>query len=373
MGIYVHIPFCASKCFYCGFYSSVNIKTRKDYIEALKKEIEIRSNYLGTKESKTLYFGGGTPSIIDIEEMNEIIQHIKKYHSISKDAEITIEANPDDISEEKIKGWRSLGFNRISIGIQSFSNKILKEIGRTHTKEEALNAIYKAKNGGFDNICIDIIVGLPQQNTEDIENDLQIISELPISHISVYMLSIDEGSIFNIMNKRGRLILPKEEDVLKRYEYVCKQLVEYGFTRYEISNFAKNDMYSQHNISYWRGIPYLGLGPSAHSFDGKSRQWNVSNTTKYITAIKNGLDFFEKEYLESKDVYNEYLMTRLRMKEGINLTDLKIQFPDRYLKFCNKITGYIESEDMEKVADNIGMTFKGWLISDYIYSDLFEI
>ena len=371
MGIYVHIPFCKSKCYYCGFYSVASETLKSDFTNALINEIKLRKNYLEGEIHKTLYFGGGTPSYMDTRELSLIIKVIEDNFNISSDAERTIECNPDDLSEEKLQGLKALGFNRISMGAQTFHDELLKKINRRHTSIQAINAINMAKKVGFDNISVDLMMGLPDYSTTILNEDLDIIATLPITHLSIYLLSIDEGTVFFKLKRDGKLNLPDEDEFAEYYKIASKYLSKLGFEHYEISNFAKDGKYSLHNTSYWEHISYIGLGPSAHSFNLKSRSWNVSNIKRYIENVKLGKPEFEEEILSRKDKYDEYIMTSLRTMWGANTNFLKTEFPEYWNVAKIVVQNYIKSGDMLGENEFVRLSEQGWLISDMIFRDLF--
>ncbi|MDL2231225.1 radical SAM family heme chaperone HemW [Porphyromonadaceae bacterium OttesenSCG-928-L07] len=371
--IYVHIPFCRNKCFYCGFYSTVSPALKEAFLAALVQEMDIRKNYLGTKAMKTLYFGGGTPSLLGSNEIEIIVRKLEDSYTISPTAERTIEMNPEDISREKLQILRANGFNRLSIGVQSFDDSLLKKINRKHSAEQASQAVRIAAEMGFENIGIDLIIGLPGYTMEDMEKDVQQALSLPISHISTYILSIDPGSVFEKHLAKGMIRENKDVDTAAVYLRCSELLKMNGFEHYEISNFARDGKYSRHNSGYWQQEEYIGFGPSAHSFDKHSRQWNVANTSVYINALDNGELYFEKEELSDVDRYNEYIMTSLRTQWGADIDQLNTQYATYWQGFENKLISYIDREYVRIVGNKLIMTEKGWLISDDIFSDLFVV
>lgn len=373
MGIYVHIPFCRSKCFYCGFYSVASTVLKDAYVDALCREIELRADYLPDRRSETLYFGGGTPSFLEISDLEKIIAKLTTTYQFTPDAEWTIELNPEDMTIEKLTGIKSLGFNRLSVGVQSFSDDVLKQINRTHSAEQAVNAVKLAQSLGFDNIGIDLIIGLPGTQNKNIDHDLSVVKPLLLNHLSVYILSIDSNSVFENLRNKGNLEIKDDDRLAEEYEKVSGCFREMGFEHYEISNFARNGKYSRHNTSYWQQKPYIGLGASAHSYDGISRQWNISNLKTYINSINNSMLKFDREELSETDKYNEYLMTNLRTMWGVDLTFLEEKY-GKFL-FCSQkcIENYLQNGYMKQVGRRLRLTEKGWLISDRIFSDLFIV
>lgn len=287
-GIYVHVPFCRSKCYYCGFYSVAATQLKTPYIQALKREMELRENYLDASEIHTLYLGGGTPSLLEVDELTDIVTTLGKHFPLDGCTEKTIEANPEDISRDKLQLWKTLGFNRLSIGVQSFNDDVLKRINRTHTVKQAIQAIGLANELGFNNIGMDLIIGLPGYTLQHLKDDLKLVNSLSVSHLSVYILSIDSNTVFERLMQKGKFKPQEDEELAEQYLWVSEYLESIGFEHYEISNFAKSSKYSIHNTAYWQQKKYIGLGPAAHSFDLESRQWNVSNLKTYIDHINNG-------------------------------------------------------------------------------------
>lgn len=372
MGIYVHIPFCRSKCYYCGFYSVSSFQFKDVYIQALMREIELRKEYLPQKEVSTLYFGGGTPSILSESELGMIVSTIHKTWNLSSLQEASIEMNPEDVCPEKLVALRKLGFNRLTIGVQSFNDAVLKRINRTHDSRKALQAIENAVKSGFDNIGIDLIIGLPGSTMRDLEYELETVSSLGIDHISVYILSVDSNSVFDKLSEKGKFQTQDDDVLADQYLMVSEYLKRLGYEHYEISNFAKNLKYSRHNMSYWQQKPYIGLGASAHSFDLHSRQWNAANINTYIKDISKGSLYFEKEVLTGIDKFNEYMMTNFRTSWGINTGYLSRDYPEWWVKAERKIALLCQAGLMLRLGDRIRMTERGWLVSDRIFTDLFE-
>ncbi|MDE7373838.1 MAG: radical SAM family heme chaperone HemW [Odoribacter sp.] len=370
-GIYVHIPFCRSKCFYCGFYSVASMRLKEYYLKALLREMELRKDYLPEREVATLYFGGGTPSCLDEAELEMVCDKMRGIWSIRADAECSIEVNPEDATPQKLAGFRRLGFNRITIGVQSFNDNVLKQINRTHTAEQAVRAVEMAKESGVDNIGIDLIIGLPGSDVAELKRDLRNAGDLEVDHISVYMLSVDSQSVFEKLSEKGRF-QPLDDDLLaEQYLMMSDYLKGRGYEHYEISNFAKNAKYSRHNTSYWQQKPYIGLGAAAHSYDQVSRQWNVAHIRKYVDGLNNNTLYFEKEELTNLDRYNEYLMTNFRTVWGIDLPYLKSAYPAQWDGLSEKLEGYVARGLMKTDGGRIRMTERGWLLSDGIFSELF--
>ncbi|MBQ3355294.1 MAG: radical SAM family heme chaperone HemW [Bacteroidales bacterium] len=327
-GIYIHIPFCNSKCAYCGFYSIPSQKRKAEFLEALKQEMVSRKDYLHGEAVETIYFGGGTPSILKVEEIENLLGLIQEYYSVEANAEITLEANPDTLSMEYLQGLRAIGINRLSIGIQSFFDNDLRYLSRRHDAGHARQCIQLAKDAGFDNISIDLIYGLPTSNADQWSRNLDLFFELEIPHLSAYALTLEPNSILTKQIEMGKVLPINEEDAVRDYEVLCRRAAENGYLHYEISNFCKPGKHSRHNSSYWFGIPYAGFGPSAHSFDGTSRQWNVASLERYGES--------EREALCPEQIYDEYVMLRLRTLWGIDLKYMKREMGERFSDYCER-------------------------------------
>lgn len=327
-GIYIHIPFCNSKCAYCGFYSIPSQKRKAEFLEALKQEMVSRKDYLHGEAVETIYFGGGTPSILKVEEIENLLGLIQEYYSVEANAEITLEANPDTLSMEYLQGLRAIGINRLSIGIQSFFDDDLRYLSRRHDAGHARQCIQLAKDAGFDNISIDLIYGLPTSNADQWSRNLDLFFELEIPHLSAYALTLEPNSILTKQIEMGKVLPINEEDAVRDYEVLCRRAAENGYLHYEISNFCKPGKHSRHNSSYWFGIPYTGFGPSAHSFDGTSRQWNVASLERYGES--------EREALSPEQIYDEYVMLRLRTLWGIDLKYMKREMGERFSDYCER-------------------------------------
>jgi oxygen-independent coproporphyrinogen III oxidase len=375
-GIYIHVPFCKRRCYYCDFYSSIRLDLVHDYVEALKKETFSRSNYLNKDGFNpiidTLYFGGGTPSMLSIEEYQKILNHLSDIFKISQNAEITIEINPDDANSEFLKNLKALGFNRLSIGIQSFSDTTLEFINRRHNSALALKSIENAVIAGINNISIDLIYGLPGMSVKKWTETLKQAIKLPVKHISAYHLTYEKGSKLHTMLTKGQISAVSENISIEQFKVLHYEMESNGFEHYEISNFAKENLYSIHNSNYWKGENYLGLGPSAHSYNGNSRRWNVSDIKKYCKSLDTGEVYWETENLYKTNLANEYIMTRLRTKWGIDMNIFANEFgTDRYNKLKKDIQPFIESGLCELNKNILFLTLKGWILSDRIFVELF--
>jgi oxygen-independent coproporphyrinogen-3 oxidase len=373
-GIYVHIPFCRRKCHYCDFYKTVNTSLTKKFIEALKNEIIQRKNYLENESVETIYFGGGTPSVLNEKEVTEILSLLRQHFNISPTAEITLEANPDDLSIKYLNDIYLTGIRRLSIGIQSFQNENLKKMNRRHDANQAIEAVENAAHTGFNDISVDLIYGLPGLTRKQWKADLRQVFELPVQHLSAYHLTYHEGTPFYTWLKKGTLKALKESESILQFEILIQMAKENGFEHYEISNFAKDQKYSKHNSSYWKGIKYLGLGPSAHSYNGISRSWNVSHIESYIKAVKAGLAYSSEEILSENNKYNEYILTRMRTIWGISNDEIKSVFGVEKATWVQQnIEKYITAGLVKQQSDIYTLTEKGWFVSDEIMTNLMFI
>jgi len=370
-GIYIHIPFCKQKCTYCDFHFSTTYHSyRKEMILSILKEIESRKNELSSVE--TIYFGGGTPSLLDKDELDSIIQTIQANYTINESLEITLEANPDDISTNKLKEWKKAGINRLSIGLQSFKSFDLEWMNRAHTVEEAGNCISIAQQEGFHNLTVDLIYGLPELTLVEWENHIQKLIDLKVSHISAYCLTIEKQTVLSSWIKKGKIEPAKEEMQSLQFELLVNILQKNGYEQYEISNFCLPDRESKHNSSYWKGTHYIGVGPSAHSYNGKERRWNIANNQLYIKKMKQGEDYFEKETLSSIDQFNELLLTGLRTKYGVSLLKLA-SFTQISTEFQYKVNEFKEKKWMLEGNNSLYLTQEGKLMADHIASELFIV
>ena len=361
-GIYIHIPFCNSKCAYCGFYSIASLKRKDDFLASLKQEIVQRKDYLHGENVETVYFGGGTPSILSIDELKSIITQLHDTYEIDPSAEVTLEANPDTLSLEYLEGLRSLGVNRLSIGIQSFFNEDLKYLSRRHNAEHALQSIRGAKEAGFSNIGIDLIYGLPTSNVDRWNQNLDKFFELDLPHLSAYALTLEPNSILTKQIEQGKAAPVNEDDAVRDYEILCRRAAENGYLHYEISNFCKHGMHSRHNSNYWFGIPYAGFGPSAHSYDGVSRQWNTASLEPRI----------EKEPLTLEQHYDEYVMLCLRTMWGIDLKYIKREMGERFSEHCeHQAQPLIAQGRLSQTREFLYLTDEQMLFADGIAEELF--
>ncbi len=361
-GIYVHIPFCAKACHYCDFHFTTTQYYRSEIISQMVNEIELRKNYLSERKLNTIYFGGGTPSILNEEELNLLLNSIHKNFSVDVNAEITLEANPDDLSIKKLKMLKRTGINRLSIGIQSFRNEDLKWMNRAHNSEQAIAAVKDAAAVGFNNISIDLIYGLPTSTLDDWKKNLEFAVALPVQHLSCYCLTVEEHTPLHHFIKKGKVKEKEDESSSEEFLFTHQFLEANNYHHYEISNYGLENFHSKHNSSYWENEPYLGIGPSAHSFYGNSRQWNIANNIQYLNLMKEGKPFFEKEELTTEQRFNEYLMTGLRTAKGISFKHIETFFGKNYAdELQQKISVHEFPADFEMQNFNLHLTIEGML------------
>lgn len=377
-GIYIHIPFCKQACHYCDFHFSTSLKNKEAFLQALRKEIVLQKDYLGGDIINTIYFGGGTPSLLSQTELMNIFDDLHQYYTISSDAEITLEANPDDLSITKIKEFKNTPVNRLSIGIQSFYDEDLKLMNRAHKSKEALRVVKDLQDNSFENITIDLIYGIPTLSHKNWATNLQTAFDLEVKHISAYCLTVEPKTALAHLVKEGKIKNVDDQNSAEQFEIMLHEMRKNNFEQYEISNFCKDSCYSKHNSNYWRKVPYLGIGPSAHSYNGTSRQWNVANNAIYIRSLEPQTDKedtrFEKETLTTPQHYNEYILTTLRTMWGSDLKYMEENFGNNYLLHCLKEANtYFLSGDIKKENDTLFLTDKGKLIADKIASDLFVV
>ena len=370
-GIYLHIPFCKTRCIYCDFYSTTRSEMIDRYVSALCRELELRKSYLDNEQVETIYFGGGTPSQLSKENFEKIFETIEREYNLGNCEEITLEANPDDLNPEYIKMLASLPFNRISIGIQTFNEQTLRLLKRRHTAGQAIRAVKECRMAGFQNISIDLMYGLPGETPESWKADLEQAISLNVEHISAYHLIYEEGTPLYEMLQKHKVEEVDEESSVDFFALMIDRLTKAGFQHYEISNFCKPDMYSQHNSSYWTGKKYLGCGPSAHSFNGSTRQWNVSSLDKYIAGIEKGIPDFDIEELDVTTRYNDFVITSLRTMWGLSLNRLEEEFGTELKQYClENAQTYLDSGKLEIRDNTLFLSKEGIFISDGIMSDL---
>lgn len=369
-GIYIHVPYCKRKCDYCDFYSVVTSEGKASFATLVEKELILRDNYLPDSEIETIYFGGGTPSMLEPFQISDIIGAIAKRYTVSKNPEITLEANPDDISEELLKDFRSIGINRLSIGVQSFSDLDLKKLGRRHNALQAIKAVSLAYKLGFDNISIDLIYGLPYSNSAIWKENLLQAFDLPVNHLSCYHLIYEEGTPLDLKVAKGLVKPVSEDQSVEQFQLLQELSSKNGYIHYEISNLAKEGYFSRHNTSYWKQIPYLGLGPSAHSYNRTSRDWNPKSIGKWQKSIENETISAEKEVLTPQNKLNDYLITSLRTVWGADINLIAQDFgKDNAQQFLHTAEKYIKQGVIEQRNSIFRILPKYFITSDGIISD----
>ena len=374
MHLYLHIPFCHQACHYCDFHFSTNTANKSDLVHAICQEIELQKDYLGDKSLKTIYFGGGTPSLLSADELEKILNTIQKNFSVENEAEITLEANPEDLNPIYLSDLKTLGINRLSIGIQSFREENLRFLNRNHSSAQALTCISQAQDIGIDNISIDLIYGIPGNDLHDLALDIQKAVDTKINHISAYSLTIEPKTVFGQQKKKGVFKELPESMQSQKFSFTRNLLAENGFEAYETSNFAKNEHYSKHNTSYWNQESYLGIGPSAHSFNQNSRQWNVAKNGVYIKAINEQSIPAEIEILTEANKINEYMMTRLRTKWGIEWSKIEQTFAQLHAKIPLDLIKNWQKNDWAHVSNgHLILTETGALMADKLAADLFIV
>lgn len=370
-GIYLHIPFCKRRCIYCDFYSTTQSEKKNAYVAALCRELDQRKDYLQGERIETIYLGGGTPSQLEDKDFEQIFQTLHRLYDISPEAEITIEANPDDLTDEYVNMLRTFPFNRLSMGIQTFQENILRLLHRRHTAQQAVEAFERCRKAGFTNISIDLMYGLPGETLQTWEADLRQAVSMKPEHISAYHLIYEEGTVLWKLREQHRVEEADEDLSVSLFTQLIHKLKDYGYQHYEISNFCLPGMYSRHNSSYWTGKKYLGCGPSAHSYNGISRQWNVSSLDRYIEQVNNGETYFEVEELDLYTRYNDFVITTIRTMWGMQLDVLKEQFGTKLYNYCLRMAQpHLSQGTLELSNGVLKLTGKGVFISDGIMSDM---
>ncbi|MBE6302297.1 MAG: radical SAM family heme chaperone HemW [Parabacteroides distasonis] len=373
-GLYIHIPFCAKRCLYCDFFSNTDMRYKEAYIRAIIEEMKQRQLYIEGEPIETIYFGGGTPSQLTAADFELIFETIYQLFDTTSCQEITLEANPDDMTADYIKSIRTLPFNRISMGVQSFQEKDLRFLNRRHNSQQAKQAVALCQEQGITNISIDLIYGLPGQTLEEWESNLEEAIRLQIPHISAYHLIYEEGTALYKLLEAGKITPVEEELSVTLFSTLIDRLTEAGYLHYEISNFARPGCFSQHNSSYWTGKPYLGIGPSAHSYNRHSRQWNVSSLPLYIKGINEQSPEIEIEELDIHTRYNDFIITGLRTMWGIRLNDIRTLFGEDKLSYLNQqAKSYLQKGLLLQQHDTLTLSKEGIFISDGIMSDLLWI
>ena len=373
-GIYIHVPFCKTRCIYCDFYSTTCSDQTEAFVDALCMELKQRKDYLQGDAIETIYFGGGTPSQLSADQFRKIFNAIEENYGVLQAKEITLEANPDDLTEVYVNQLAELPFNRISMGVQTFNDDVLKLLKRRHNAMQAIEAVERCRKAGFKNISIDLIYGLPGETQESWAADLEKAISLNVEHISAYHLIYEEGTALYELRRQHQIEEVDEDNSLLFFEMLIDKLNQAGYEHYEISNFCKPDMYSRHNTSYWQSIPYLGCGPSAHSFNGIEREWNLPNLKDYTTQTSNGKRPFEKEELTLIDRYNEFVITSLRTHWGLPLPRVKELFGDELYNYCIEMAKtHLINQKLTQTNDTLKLTRSGIFVSDDIMSDLLQV
>lgn len=372
-GIYLHIPFCRKACDYCDFHFSTSLGLKERVVNAMCLELERRAKNWKEKQLKTIYFGGGTPSLLSEKELEKLVKKIHELFTVDKDAEVTLEANPDDITDENLRIWIQNGINRLSIGIQSFFDRDLGYMERIHSASEGEQAVRRAQQAGIKNITIDLIYGTPGLTHEEWHKNLQKAVDLGVPHISAYALTVEEGTPLYHRIRKKQKKSPNEDTQADQFLFMSEFLEQNGFEHYEVSNFGKPNMHSKHNSSYWDGVPYMGIGPSAHSYDGKKRRMNLAHNVKYVDALeKNDALYFEEEILTGNDIYNEYILTRLRTKKGLTKEHFEQHFSiGEWVALLEELEE-IPMEFLTITEKSISLSREGLLHADGIASELFR-
>ena len=374
-GIYFHIPFCRRKCLYCNFFSTADVRRMPQMCDAMRRELIDRAASWPHRDVRTVYFGGGTPSLLPAEDIAMFLAEVRRSFRLADDAEVTVEANPEDLSPEKAARWRHAGVNRVSLGVQSFDDAALAFMGRRHSGADAVRAVETLRSSGFENLTIDLIYGIPGRSDDVLRSDVGTALGLGVRHVSAYALTVEPGTALDVLIGRKRLPAPDDEDAARQYGIVTALLEKAGMERYEVSNFAFPGYRSRHNSSYWSGVPYLGIGPSAHSFDGRAeRRWNAASAGGYIAGAEKGAVPFESERLSEKDLHNEAVMTALRTCEGLSLTDFARRFgPESRDRLLRGAQQYIDRGQAEIVGGTLRITPAGVFFTDGISAHLFAV
>jgi oxygen-independent coproporphyrinogen III oxidase len=371
-GLYLHIPYCKQACHYCNFHFSTTLRTLPAMVQAIVRELEWQKDYLAGETLNSIYFGGGTPSLLDTDYLVAIFEKIRTVYPVAPDAEITLEANPDDLSREKLEQWRQrTPVNRLSIGIQSFSDADLRAMNRAHNSTHAHDCLQAAMEAGFENLTADLIYGAPTTSDAQWRENANTLFDLGIPHLSCYCLTVEEGTALHSFVKKGASPAVDEEQAARQFEWLMDAAERRGYEHYEISNFAKPGRYARHNSNYWRGAKYLGIGPAAHSFNGVSRQWNIANNALYIKSLESGRVPFEIETLTPENRYNEYIMTALRTVWGVDPAYLAQINADFAPHFTQKVQDFVEAGWVAQESNVFKLTKPGKLLADRIALELF--
>jgi oxygen-independent coproporphyrinogen III oxidase len=369
-GIYLHIPLCKKLCFYCDFYHVIATGDNSAFIDALIKEAALRKDYVANEAISTIYFGGGTPSVLSVRELELILTQLRKQYRVADDCEVSVELNPDDVNGAYLSGLKELNVNRISLGIQSWRDADLKMLNRRHDAAQAEKALKEILSSGFENVSIDLIYGIPGMSQEEWGTILDFSFSFPIKHLSAYHLTFETGTVFGKMLEKGLIAEVDEEESIALFNTLIEKAEGAGFIHYEISNFGKPGYFSIHNSNYWKQVNYVGLGPSAHSFNGYSRQWNIRDLKGYIKSVNSGKSFYEHEDLDLKARFNEYVMTSLRTMWGIDLEYIEKTFEKEGYDYVVNLAGKFKDYGLIKQdKKNLVLTNQGKIISDNIISE----
>ena len=373
-GIYIHIPFCKQACYYCNFHFSTSFESyRSEMIASICTELEYKKSVFKDVNVRTVYFGGGTPSLLENHEIDAILLSLHSNYETNSVEEMTIEANPEDISLQKLKHWKSKGINRVSLGVQSFFEEDLEQMNRVHDSKQAIQAIEYIKLAGFDNFSIDFMFALPLLSDKQLIKNLDKVIELDVPHISCYNLTVEEQTALIQLIKKGKIEELSQEKSIRQFQLIMEKLSNHKYLQYEISNYAKSGYKSKHNSAYWEQKQYIGIGPSAHSFYNNVRTFNIANNMGYIKKIESGSDYYETEELTEKDFFNEFVMTRLRTSKGLNVRELELLFPMYIEGFRVKTATFLRAGQLAFFGDEYRLTNEGKLMADYITSEFFEV
>lgn len=371
-GLYIHVPFCRQACHYCDFHFSTTHHLQDDMVNAMIREMELRRDELTPPEIQTIYFGGGTPSLLTLPQLERILQAAHRIFSVESSAEVTLEANPDDLSDDRLSAWKSMGVNRLSIGIQSFRDIDLQYMNRLHSADEARRAVDRARHHGFHDLTLDLIYGTPTMNDEAWAENLDTLKQLELPHFSAYALTVEPRTALATLVRSRSVRGPEEEQVAAQFHQLMQWAADNGYENYEISNFALPGRYSRHNTAYWNGVPYLGIGPSAHSYDGRSRSWNIRNNPGYVRSIQAGELPVEVETLTDANRFNEYVLTSLRTKWGLDKQKVSRDFGDCYTDhLLAKIESLRPQGWIMEMDERVVLTDSGKLFADHVASELF--
>jgi len=373
-GIYFHIPFCRKACHYCNFHFSTLLKYRDTVLHAMHTELEARTGFMDIHEVETIYFGGGTPSVLPLTALESLMNHVHRLFRVDTGAEITLEANPDDLSPEYLKGLRQAGINRISLGIQSFDDAVLRWMNRSHDSRQAIRAIELCRTAGFENLNADLIYGIPGTGSQYWKEQLEQMFALGPPHLSVYALTVEEGTVLGHRVAKQLETEAPEEQVAAEYHLLCRVAASQGYVHYEISNLARKGFEARHNSAYWRQKPYLGIGPGAHSFNRNTRQWNITNNALYVKRIQSGAEWFGQEKLTPQDQLNEYIMTGRRTLRGINRNYIRQKWgPEETDRISHQLQSMQQQGQAMKNGNIWQLTEEAWLISDRLIAELFHV